>query len=200
MSGTRRLTPDTLSLKGILLLDDAFRFDSTVLVFSPLAKRQAANTIPLAITMDPASGLGLAASVVQLIQFAVKSIEFLSDVYHASEDQPQLLQEASSVLPVLFALKSRLAQSSQDEPWSIGIRALGVASGPLDQLGQALMTIAQKLQPTNGVTKLLRTAKWPFDKKTCREMLGRMERAKSSIGLALQNDQIFVSLRNPCTH
>lgn len=155
---------------------------------------------PVAITMDPGSALGLAASVVQLIQFTVKSIEILSDVYHASEDQPQLLQEASSVLPVLFALRSRLAQFSQDEPWSIGIRSLGVASGPLDQLGQALITIVEKLQPTNGVTKLFRAAKWPFDKKTCGEMLGRMERAKSSIGLALQNDQMFVSLRNRCTH
>lgn len=38
--------------------------------------------------MDPDSALELAASVVQLIQFAVKSIEILSDVYHASEDKP----------------------------------------------------------------------------------------------------------------
>lgn len=148
--------------------------------------------------MDPVTAVGLVASVAQLIQVTLKSIEFLSGVNHASEDQPRFFQEACNVLHVLNAL-SRLVQSSQNETGSNGIRSLDVTNGPLDQLREALGMIIEKLQPAPGVKKIFRAAKWPFDKKQCIEILGRMERAKSSIGLVLQIDKMFVSLPDRCT-
>lgn len=142
--------------------------------------------------MDPVTAVGLVASVSQLIHIAVRSVQYLNDLKDANKDRVQLLQEASNVLPLLISLRSRLEESSGDESWSNGIRSLGVAQGPLDQLRASLEQIAEKLEATSSVKTLGRAVQWPFQKKKCKEILDRIDRAKSLINLALQNDTLYV--------
>ncbi|KAL8734090.1 MAG: hypothetical protein Q9181_003319 [Wetmoreana brouardii] len=138
--------------------------------------------------MEPVTVLGLAASVSQLICVAARSIQYLNDLKVASEDQAKLLQEASNVLPLLIALRNRLEESSSDETWFNGIRSLGVEDGPLDQLYEALEQLATRVQPTSSVKRLGRAVKSPFEKAKCMDILKRIDRTKSMINLALQND------------
>ncbi|KAL8705804.1 MAG: hypothetical protein Q9201_001091 [Fulgogasparrea decipioides] len=160
--------------------------------FSHEAESQRTKTRPLLTTsMDPVTAVGLAASVSQLIRVAARSVQYLIDLNSASNDQAKLLQEASHIQTLLIALRNRLEESSSDETWFNGIRSLGVENGPLDQLHEALEELATRVQPTSSAKRLGRAVKWPFEKAKCTEILNRIDRAKSMISLALQDDILY---------
>jgi hypothetical protein len=82
--------------------------------------------------MDPITAVGLAASVVQLIDATTTAIKYLNDVNDAPTDRATLAREGSSLLALFTDLRYRVEEADSTGAWFAGIRSLGVEGGPLD--------------------------------------------------------------------
>ncbi|KAL8920069.1 MAG: hypothetical protein Q9172_004654 [Xanthocarpia lactea] len=134
--------------------------------------------------------VGLAGNIAALINVTLKTIKYLNSVKEASDDRLRLSAETSSLLPLLINLKNQVDQKSNGEVWFDCVKSLAVENGPIDQLREALVQLTEKLKtkPKIGLKNLTRAIVWPFDKGYCEEILGKVERAKSRISLAIQQD------------
>ena len=143
--------------------------------------------------MDLVTAVGLVASLVQLVRVTAKTIKYLSEIREAPKDVQDLSQEAANVLALLNHLRFRIKSIPESDPWFLGVRGLGVENGLLEQLQRALEELAKKLKPRTGVKKLGRTLLWTIDKGEFEEILRKIERCKTSIGFALQEDTLCVA-------
>ncbi len=131
--------------------------------------------------------VGLAAAVIQLIDVTTKTIKYINDVKDSSKDRLKVGREASGLLHLLWDLQTQL-DANKDEEWSYHVRSLNVEHGPIDQLREALEQLAKKLEPKKGVKDAFRAFVWTLDKASTQEILGKIERVKSCIVLAMQGD------------
>ncbi|KAL9629558.1 MAG: hypothetical protein Q9204_005200 [Flavoplaca sp. TL-2023a] len=136
--------------------------------------------------------LGVAASLGQLIEFTLKTIKYLNSVKDASKDRTRLLKEVPSLLSLLVSLKTSIDEK-QSDTWFDGIKLLAVKDGPLDQLRDTLKQLIDKLKPRKGLQKVARNMIWTLDKDYCEDLLRQIDRAKSTIGLALHGDTLYAS-------
>ncbi|KAL8916883.1 MAG: hypothetical protein Q9208_008285 [Pyrenodesmia sp. 3 TL-2023] len=130
--------------------------------------------------------VGLIANIGQLIEITAKTIRYLNRVKDASKDRLKVTREASSLIPLLLDLQSHV-DGNKNEEWS---RCVGALDGPLDQLREALEQLAKKLKPKMGLQDAFRAFVWTLDKAYTQEILGKIERVKSRVSLALQGDII----------
>ncbi|KAL9034084.1 MAG: hypothetical protein Q9180_005599 [Flavoplaca navasiana] len=133
--------------------------------------------------------VGLVAAVVQLINVTEKTISYIESVKDASQDRLRVGREASGLLPLLHDLKSEVSVNG-DEEWSRCVRSLALEHGPIDQLREALEQLAEKLKPRTGFKGTLRAFVWTLDKAYTQEILGKIERVKTRVILALQGDTL----------
>ena len=147
-------------------------------------------TIMVLQNMDP---LNVSASIAALIQLSSTIFGYLSDIRDTPLQLQQLRQEVSSTLPILIALQDQVYSTSPADPSSSSLRSLGVPNGSFDLLRAALHRIASKLAPVQGWRKVGKTFAWPFEKKEVRELLSTIERQKTILSLARQNDHIALS-------
>lgn len=141
--------------------------------------------------MDPASAVGLAASILQIINTTAQIIQYLNDVREAPKERAQIHREADSLLGLLKSLRDRFEHADQTDPWYIQTCSLGGQGGPLDQYQSAMIALAKKLKPESGVKKLEKRLLWTFDKKQIKATLDLIERLKSLVSLALQGDHLY---------
>ncbi len=141
--------------------------------------------------MDPGSAVGLAASILQIINTTAQIIQYLKDVREAPEERAQIQREADSLLGLLKSLRDRVEHANQKDPWYVQICSLEGQGGPLDQYQSAMIALAKKLKPESGVKKLEKRLLWTFDKKQIKATLVLIERLKSLISLALQGDHLY---------
>ncbi|KAL9039167.1 MAG: hypothetical protein Q9180_002691 [Flavoplaca navasiana] len=134
--------------------------------------------------------LGPAASLGQLIEFTLKTIKYLNSIKDASKDRTRLLREAPCLLSLLVSLKTYIDEH-QSETWSDGIQLLAVKDGPTDQLREALKQLTERLKAKKGLQGMARSMIWTLDKDYCEDLLLKIERAKSTIGLALHGDTLY---------
>ena len=135
--------------------------------------------------------LGGAVSVVQLFEFTIKTIKYLYRVKEASNERTGLLREAQTLLTLLLSLQAQVDKAKQSDAWSVGIESLTIKNGPLDQLRDGLENLTDKLKPKKGMKTKVRKFVWTLDKTYCEDLLQKIERAKSSINLALQGDTLY---------
>ncbi len=140
--------------------------------------------------MDPVTALGLVASVVQLIIATTKAVGYVNDVKNAPKERAKLARETTSLLALLTNLRYMLEEADTTEAWFSGIRTLGVENGPLDQYKEAMEELAMKICPENGLKKFGKRLVWTLEKKEIQEILGKIERMKTFVGLALQKDHV----------
>jgi hypothetical protein len=140
--------------------------------------------------MDPITAVGLAASIIQLINATTKAIKCLNDVKDALKDRAMLAREASSLLALLTDLRYRLEEAKSTDPWFTGVRSLGTEGGPLDQFKESMEKLARKLKPGSGMKKLGKSLFWTLDRDDINSVLAKIERLKTLVSLALQNDQL----------
>jgi hypothetical protein len=143
---------------------------------------------PTSTTMDPITAIGLVASIVQLIVATSKVIKYVSEVKDAPKEQENLGLEAANLMPLLMTLKQRIEADPSNESWYAGVRSLIVPTGPIPQLQEAMEQLGSKLKSRR--KKLSEHLMWPSDRKDCMVILSRVERMKTLIGLALQNDHM----------
>lgn len=135
--------------------------------------------------MDPVS---FAASIGALIGVTAKAVKYLSTVKNASNERKTLSREATDLLQVLVRLKNQVEEPKQSEPWFENIKLLATEKGAFDQLQEALEKLAKKLKPEKRVKNIARNFIWTLEKVECDGTLGKIERVKSRISLALQGD------------
>jgi hypothetical protein len=140
--------------------------------------------------MDPVTTVGLAASIIQLIDATTKAIKYLNDVKDAPKDRARLAREATSLLALLTDLRYRVEEAKSMDPWFTGVRLLGVEGGPLEQFKEAIEELARKLKPKSGVMKFGKALLWTLDKNEINKILSKIERLKTLVGLALQKDHL----------
>ena len=141
--------------------------------------------------MDLCSAVGLAASILQIINTTAQIIQYLKDVRKAPEESAQLQREAVSLLGLLMNLRDRVEHANEKDAWCVQICSLAGQGGPLDQYHSAMIALAKKLTPVSGVEKLEKRLLWTFDKKQIKATLDLIERLKSLISLALQGDHLY---------
>jgi hypothetical protein len=140
--------------------------------------------------MDPITVVGLAASIAQLIDATTTAIKYLNDVKDAPKDRATLARESSSILALFTDLRYRVEEAQLTDPWFTSVRSLGGESGPLDQFKEAIEELARKLKPEAGIKKFGKALIWRLDKNEISNVLSKIERLKTLVSLALQNDHL----------
>lgn len=135
--------------------------------------------------MDP---LSLSASIIAILQITGTLLSYLNDVRNLTKDQAQLAVEASNVYSLLLSLRFRVEQSNGHDPWFTAIRSLAMEKGPLDQIRAALERLVSKVEPAHGVKKMGKQLMWNFEKSEMGETLGKIERIKTLVSIALTGD------------
>ena len=112
-------------------------------------------------------------------------IDYINDVRNSSQDQKNLLDELVATQIVLGQLDAHV----NDEDWKETMDVLGAIGGPFDQLKLELKRMKRKLEPPTG--KLSRAGKallYHFSKDDLKKHFDRIERIKSLLQLAVQNN------------
>lgn len=141
--------------------------------------------------MDP---LSAAASIIAILQLSSKVVGYLNDVKDAPKDRAKCAMEAANLNSLLTNLRFRLEERDPNTSWYTAVQALGVENGPLDQFKQVLEQL-QSNMTGGGIFKRTSDALvWKFKKEEVASMLGRMERLKTLVQIALENDHLLVSM------
>lgn len=140
--------------------------------------------------MDP---LSISASIVALLQVSSTVLGYLSDVQKGPKELQQIRLEISSVLPILLMLQDQANEPKQSDSFSTKLRSLNMPEGPLAQLHAAMQRLAIKVAPVKGLRKAKKAIKWHFEKEETHELLDTIERLKSLVNIARQNDHIALS-------
>ncbi len=136
--------------------------------------------------MDP---LSITASLVALLQISNSIIQYLAELGGATTERLRLLMDLSNTTMLLSMLKD--AAQNEDKPgeWRSTLQGL---EGPLKQFKDLLERIAGKLAPAHGMKKIGKVITWPFKKEELSDMFASLERYKTLLGLAMQNDHMYI--------
>lgn len=137
--------------------------------------------------MDP---LSVTASIIAILQLSGKVLGYLNDVKDASKDRAKCAIEAANLNSLLTALRFRLEEGSPGTPWYTALQALAIENGPLDQFKQALEQLQRKMTGGSKMRKAGDALIWEFKKEEIASILGRMERLKTLVQVALQIDHL----------
>ncbi len=140
--------------------------------------------------MDPVTVAGLTASIIQIITATAQTIQFLNDVQDAPKDRAKIVKEAANLLGLLTSLQYRMEEANLKDAWYGRLLSLRGDGGPLDQYKHAMETLAERLKSKSGIKEFQRRLKWTLDKKHIKETLDEIERLKTLIVLALQEDNL----------
>jgi hypothetical protein len=140
--------------------------------------------------MDPITAVGLAASIVQLIDATTKAIKYLNGVKDAPKERATLAREGSSLLALFIDLRYRVEEAKSTDTWFTGVRSLTGEGGPLGQFKDIMEELAKKLKPEAGIKKFGKALIWTLDKNEISNILSKIERLKTLVTLALQKDHL----------
>ena len=74
--------------------------------------------------------------------------------------------------------------------WFTRLHSLGGQGGPLQQYTEVMESLAETLEPESGLKNLGRRLIWKLEKTQIKSMLDTIERLKSLISIALQEDNL----------
>ncbi|KAI4181646.1 MAG: hypothetical protein LQ348_004987 [Seirophora lacunosa] len=148
--------------------------------------------------MDPVSAV---ASVVALVGVTLKTVKYVNDMKDASKERQDLSKETADLLPMLTGLRNMIENPRRSETSFNGVKGLVSADGPLDRLREALEQLNKKVKAKRGIKKYARVLVWPLEKEECKEVLGKIERVKSLISLALEgeNHELLQAIKTDTT-
>jgi hypothetical protein len=138
--------------------------------------------------MDPVTAIGLVATVAQLISSTTQVIGFINDARHATKESIQFAQEAYHILGLLLQLRSHVEDPQTPRAWYLGVTPL---TSYLDSLDKLLNELAMKLLPLSKTQKYTQKLFWTKNKKEVIELLGKIERLKTLIGLAVEGNLLY---------
>lgn len=138
-----------------------------------------------------AEAIGLATSIVGLIDATTKILYYVNTIQDAQKDANQFASEASSNLSLLFRLKQRLDNPKTSLEWqSVVSQSVGDI---LMQVEAGLVELVTELQlDSTGLKKFRRKLLWPIFKADFKDMLDRIQRLNTLVGLALDDNLTWV--------
>ncbi|KAJ6523124.1 hypothetical protein DFH09DRAFT_199402 [Mycena vulgaris] len=126
-----------------------------------------------------AEALGTVASIIQLVDTALKAREFLKDFRDAPKEQQKLLVEMEGLRPLLAELLKRLVDNPSSE-------AFQQMTAPLKIFETTMKEFTKKLGPRDDMSKFTRKITWTlWSKKEAVGYLEELERIKVLINVWL---------------
>lgn len=138
--------------------------------------------------MDPVSAV---ASVITLVGVTSKTVKYVNEMRDAPKERQNLSKETADLLPMLTGLRKMIEDQGRSGISFDGVKSLVTVDGPLDQLREALEQLNKKVKAKKGIKNHARVLFWPLDKEECKEVLGKIERVKSLISLALEGENQY---------
>ncbi|KAJ7591947.1 hypothetical protein C8J56DRAFT_519760 [Mycena floridula] len=139
--------------------------------------------------------VSLTASIIALAQGAQAIFEYIKDVRDGPSTRTELLTSLAPLSNLLSLLQVQFQSTTQNPPWTNAVILLGQQDGPFAQLTVIIKKIRNKLEDSSGsqTKKLFKTLTWSLDKADVTELLVQVERVKSLVMLAIQNDHVKLS-------
>ncbi|KAK4696729.1 hypothetical protein P7C71_g1230, partial [Lecanoromycetidae sp. Uapishka_2] len=138
--------------------------------------------------------LSVTASIIAVLQAAQAVTQYLRSLKGGSSDRIRLLDEIRSTAAVLETLKDYSESEDTKEEWEASFRSLNVKNGPLEQLQGMFQLLRAKLDVGDGKLRhVVHAMQWPFDKKDVLEYMSAIDRQKTLLTLARQNDHIALT-------
>ncbi|KAK0438883.1 uncharacterized protein EV420DRAFT_1227431, partial [Desarmillaria tabescens] len=130
-----------------------------------------------------AEALGIASSIITLVDAAHIIVSYLKDVKKAPKERDKLSKELSNLAIYLNAVDQLTRTVDAGDPWLAMVQRL---SGPFMQLDVLLKDIKKKLEPaSDGMGKMKQRLLWKFSKESIEDALERIERIKSLMIVAV---------------
>lgn len=140
------------------------------------------------IGREMAEALGVASSIISIIQLAQTVTRYLQEVRYASDARTKLLQEIEGAVKILETFTDLdLKSEATLKRWS---RTLDLMRTPLSQFSASLSRLERRFASSNGSAKVKEALKWPFQSAETQQVINSMERQKSLFQLALQRDEL----------
>ena len=144
--------------------------------------------------MDP---LSVSASITAILQMTGSVIQYINGVRGSPTERERFLTELNGINIILLQIQDPVEEAEQTaEPgetarWSETLQSLNQPNGPLKQLEQVLRTLESKLAPACGVKGIKKALAWPFQKEEVTALIATIERQKTILNLARQNDHLY---------
>lgn len=138
-----------------------------------------------------ADAIALASSITQLL-IAIRSVVgYIADVRHSTDERSRLTAEVRSLIPILDGVHARLASSDAGDAWVENVRVLNSSGGPIGRFQGTLERLQKSLVTRpSGTSAVKERLVWSFDKNKIIEWIDETERFKTTLILAMQNDQM----------
>jgi hypothetical protein len=142
--------------------------------------------------------LSITASIITVLELAVKATEYLRGIKNGDADRVKLRDELRSTTCLLEMLRDRIedaenAMTTSGTGKPMSIKSLDGLDSPLVQFQRVLEDIIAQLSPQHKLRKRSLPLSWPFTKKDIAEKLACLERLKSHFILVMQNDLVYGS-------
>ncbi|KAK0439023.1 uncharacterized protein EV420DRAFT_1486485 [Desarmillaria tabescens] len=138
-----------------------------------------------------AEALGIASSIITLVDAAHIIVSYLKDVKKTPKEHDKLSKELSNLAIYLNVVDQLTRMVDAGDPWLVMVQRL---SGPFMQLDVLLKDIKKKLEPaSDGMGKMKQRLLWKFSKESIEDALERIERIKSLMIVAIQQDHVALS-------
>ncbi|KAK4216221.1 ankyrin repeat-containing domain protein [Rhypophila decipiens] len=141
--------------------------------------------------MDP---IGITASLLALIKLAGGVAQYIASAAGAPTARRKLREEIMACEHVLQDILYESNDFDGGENWKDTVNTLEGSNGPLERLLVALQAVEAKLRPKARSRRDIRNKlglsrlAWPFSEKEVQQLLDTIEREKSLLILALEND------------
>jgi hypothetical protein len=142
-------------------------------------------------------GLSAAASVIDVIEGALITLQYAKDVVNSGRDRRRLASEVESLRNLLKDLQEIVEEArKQNGKLSVGVGSLRESHGLLSQINEAADQLEKKLSLGKGNDskwrRVARALKWSLDKRSCSEIVAKIERLGVSMIALLQADSLYL--------
>jgi hypothetical protein len=143
-----------------------------------------------------ADPLSATASIIAVLQLSAKVLQYLRGVTGAPKERSRLILEISSLRGVLETLQDTLNDATT-KAWASTRTSLVDPQGPLTLLETSLKEIVRKVgkhsRSPSKIDTLANSLRWPFKEREIEKLLSVIERQKSLLLLAFDNDSVTLA-------
>jgi hypothetical protein len=136
--------------------------------------------------------LGVAASIIAIVQITGTLISYLNDVKDAPKECSNCMIELSHSTTLLLQLRGRVSESKSEDPWYVNVQTLDVENGPLYQYKRSLDDLLEKVKTSSKMRKAVNALLWPWIKEDVARLFAKLERLKSLVNITLELDNLLV--------
>jgi len=143
-----------------------------------------------------ADPLSITASIIAVVQMSEAVISYLREVKDIRKECKKLLLDLDYTRGLLGILQETAQDVKDAGTWGATMKILGSKGSPLGSLKGILEPLQKELgkgASAKGLARLNKSLFWPLNKKETEDILQTIERQKSLLLIALENDHILLS-------